>query len=260
MNGKYQVQIQRTESGFEISGVTINADTAEELTGLISGLSTIGIPVKFDGAKTETVTAVVRRLHVDSSGRETPVIDLYGSWRGDYGQWRFCGMYLNTPEDVREFEKKSGLMLVKLPVYDSQAPLKRIKGRAHKCEITCKPFGVLKTPDGQKEIDGVLRTEYRFAGYVDIQAGSENGNGGHTEGELKVTGVTAVKMVEKNGKPCVEAGGVTFWTREPFRQAGYSADEWNKPGTVYNLKDVPFTVFYTVNDKGFKTGVKVEAE
>lgn len=73
------------------------------------------------------------------------------------------------------------------------------------------------------------------------------------------TGVTEVKIVHQGDKKWVEAGDVRFWSRQAFRDAGYSADEWDQPG-IYSLKDVPFTVFWKANAKGFKEGVKVEAE
>lgn len=127
---------------------------------------------------------------------------------------------------------------------------------------------ILKMGDAVKnmqQLEAWLKKHYpdmfggATTGHQRASTGKQQNGDAPASGELKVTGVTAVKFVQKDDKKWLEAGGVTFWTREPFRQAGYSADEWNKPG-VYNLKEVPFTVIYTVNEKNFKTGVKVVAE
>lgn len=162
----YEAHIAKTDSGYEITGVTVHAQTAAELATLIAGLSAVGIAVKVNGIQNETITTVVRRVHVDDKGTETPLLDFYPDWRGNFGQYHFCGVYLNTPEDISQFEKHSGLKLQDIPIYESQGPMKRTKGRTHRCEIRCKmPFKATKSPTTQKEIDGKLEMQYKFAGY-----------------------------------------------------------------------------------------------
>lgn len=160
-------------AGFEIPQLIVYADTPEELAGALRGLTANGItpdkpdPSEMTGEKTETITCVVKRLHISKSNQETPVVDLYPSWQGEYGQFRFVGLYLNTPEQVAEFEAHSGLRLADMPVYESQAPLQRSASRRHKAETNCTPFVVRKLPDGVKEIDGKSQTVFKFAGYAE---------------------------------------------------------------------------------------------
>lgn len=169
-----------SKAGFELPQVIIRADTPEELAALLAGLAKNGItavppdPAELTGEKTETITCVMKRMHVAKDGRETPVVDLYPSWQGEYGQYRFVGLYLNTAEQITEFEQHSGLKLANMPEYESQAPLQRNANRRHKCEIACTPFGVRKLPDGVKEIDGKQQTVWKFAGYAET---GQSGNG-----------------------------------------------------------------------------------
>jgi hypothetical protein len=93
--------------------------------------------------------------------------------------------------------------------------------------------------------------------YSAPQAGNLNGTA-QAQGELKITGVKAVKVVHKGDKKWLDAGGVTFWSRQAFTDAGYDTETWTKPGVI-QLKEVPFTVVYTVKDN-FKNGVKVIPE
>ncbi len=97
------------------------------------------------GIKEETIVAVIRREHTGKDGLTVPVIDCYPAWKGDYGTYRFCGMYLNTTAHVEEFERRSGLRLHDMPIYDSQAPLTRTPGRRHRTEMMCRrPFVATK--------------------------------------------------------------------------------------------------------------------
>lgn len=127
---------------------------------LMSGFTTA--PVE---RKEELITTVVRREHVDDKGQVTPVIDMYPSWKGDYGQFRFVGVYLNTEEDIAQFEAHSGLKLDSIPLYQAQVPLQRKQARVSPVETRCKPFMALKRVTGEKEIDGVVQVLWKFAGY-----------------------------------------------------------------------------------------------
>ena len=65
------------------------------------------------------VKGIVRRLHIDKEGRETPIIDVYTG-----GKFRYMGVYLNSPEDVKAFEEAFGMRLEDVPVWlDGTVPL-----------------------------------------------------------------------------------------------------------------------------------------
>lgn len=132
-------------------------------------------------------------------------------------------------------------------------------------------FGVgrylLTLPDSVKD---VVSLEKYLAPFMQPPApansngtGSSNDDGSQitdgSEALQKIQHVTAVKIIQNKEKRWIDAGGVSFWTREPFTEAGYDTESWTTPGVI-QLKEVPFTVLYSVNDKGFKTGVKVIPE
>lgn len=180
-----------SNSGFEMPQLIVRAETAQELADTLHALKAAGItvappdPAEVTGEKTETITCVVKRMHVGKDNRETPVVDFYPSWQGEYGQYRFVGVYLNTPEQVAEFEQHSGLKLADMPLYDSQAPLQRSASRRNKAEIDCTPFTARKLPDGEKVIDGKPQIVWKFAGYAEAAAQpngthGSNGNGSST--------------------------------------------------------------------------------
>lgn len=160
-------------AGFELPQIIVRAETPEEAAALLAGLAKNGItatppdPAEVNGEKSETIVCVVKRIHISKSNQETAVVDFYPAWQGEYGQFRFVGVYLNTAEQIAEFEQRSGLKLADMPVYESQGPLQRNATRKHRCEIPCRPFVAQKIPDGVKEIDGKEQTVWKFAGYGD---------------------------------------------------------------------------------------------
>lgn len=164
-------------SGFELPQIVVRAETPEELATLLRGLATNGItatppdPSEVTGEKSETITVIVKRIHIGKNNQETPVIDLYPNWQGDYGQYRFVGVYLNTPDQITEFEQHAGVRVADLPVYESQAPLQRNAARRNRCEIACTPFLARKAPDGEKEIDGKVQQTYKFGGFAPLATG-----------------------------------------------------------------------------------------
>lgn len=74
-----------------------------------------------EGETKEKVTHLVRREKKNDDGSSTPLIDVYCG-----GNFRTLGVYLNTPDDVSEFEKIFG-GLNKFPVYDGDVPIERGK-------------------------------------------------------------------------------------------------------------------------------------
>lgn len=143
--------------------VTITEEVADLSAshGLIAATLRSGYTVEPVLRKQDTITTVMRRKHVDDNGHITPVIDMFG----ERAQFRFVGHYLNTPEDVAQFEAISGLILEQIPLYTSAQPLKRKLARADECEVRCAPFVAFKREDGIKNINGVEQMTYKFAGY-----------------------------------------------------------------------------------------------
>lgn len=116
--------------------------------------------------KTETIVTVVRRQHIDDKNVITPVIDMYPAWKGDYGQFRFAGVYLNTAADIEAFEGWSGLDLESIPLYAGEVPIQRKATRVSPYETACRPFVAHKQVSGEKVIDGVMQKVWKFAGYA----------------------------------------------------------------------------------------------
>ena len=74
------------------------------------------------GEKKDKVGYVLRRSVVNESG-ETPVIDVYVDHEAM--TWRTVKVYLNTPEQIAEFEHVSGLTLDSLPYYEGKDSVER---------------------------------------------------------------------------------------------------------------------------------------
>jgi len=148
--------------------VTLTADvlTMKDALAFSDAAAKSGFTLTPVERREELITTVVRREHVDDKGSVTPVIDMYPTWKGDYGQFRFTGVYLNTPDDIAQFEAHAGLRLTDIPLYDSEMPLKRKTVRMNPVETKCKPFMALKRAAGEKEIDGTLQVVWKFAGYA----------------------------------------------------------------------------------------------
>ncbi len=65
------------------------------------------------------VKGIVRRLHIDKEGCQTPLIDVYTG-----GKYRFMGVYLNKPEDVTAFERAFAMRLEDVPLWmDGTVPI-----------------------------------------------------------------------------------------------------------------------------------------
>lgn len=134
---------------------------AEEVERMLLGAGWLShAPDLAEGQKAEKVVAVMRR--VASNG--APVVDFYPEWNeaGTYGINRCGFMYLDKPEDVAEFEAQSGLKLMDIPLYESEAALKRKFGKTHPKQVAvATPFEIIKTPDGQHD-NGMPRYIYSY--------------------------------------------------------------------------------------------------
>lgn len=150
--------------GFPIS-LQRDVKDLREAMAFSAAAAKAGITTEPVERREETIVTVVRREHTDDKGRVTPVIDMYPAWKGDYGQFRFLGIYLNSEYDIQQFEARSGLTVDAIPLYNSQAPLQRKQARTHSHETPCKPFVALKRFKGMKDIDGKMQKEWEFIGY-----------------------------------------------------------------------------------------------
>lgn len=103
-----------------------------------------------------TVATVMRRVHVNEDGSETPVIDFYPAWTpGGYGKYKIAHEYLNHDWQVERFEKFSSIKLADLPLYNGQQALIRNPGRRDRAEVDLpQPFRlIVRTPPGLSEED-----------------------------------------------------------------------------------------------------------
>lgn len=207
-----------TPAGFKVSINVVGWRTAHEIDTILKEAGYVNqLPGVEAGENVETITTVVRREHVNGkTGEITPVIDCYPDWRGDYGQFRFVGIYLNSADEIREFEAQSGLKLENMPLYESQAPIQRNQARANRHEITCKPFRVKKAEDREKEVGGKMQMTYKFSGYLSpvnmpaVQPESKpaaNGGGNVPESVGKMSERGKSKSTPING-----SGGVLWFT------------------------------------------------
>jgi len=158
-----------TPAGFQV-GVTLHFDSLDALPSagdIDRKMQAAGYSVNVlglePGAEKEQIKTVIRRTQINKrDNSQTPIIDLYG----DKMQFRFTSIYLNTPDEVSEFEAQSGLDVNDLPEYDSTAPLDLENPRAQKYALLVKtPFVAVKMPNGEKEINGVMQMTYKFSGY-----------------------------------------------------------------------------------------------
>lgn len=158
-----------TEDGYQIS-LTLPASSVNDALKHMSDIRAAGLlpaPVEPPSTEeTETITTVVRREFVDAKGSAIPVIDCYPDWRGQYGQFSFTRIYLDTAADVAQFEAHAGVKLDALPVYDGQSPIMRKEARPHRCEVKVKAFVVCKKYSGDKEVDGKMQRVFKFSHYV----------------------------------------------------------------------------------------------
>lgn len=256
-----------TADGFQVS-LTLPAQSVADAMAHLDAVRAAGLltmmPDSIASEESEIITTVMRRTHVnEKSGEVTPVIDMYPDWRGDFGTYRFAGLYLNTADDIAEFEAQSGLKLADIPLYDGQTPLKRSQRQRHRCETPVKsPFLAFKSPVGEKEIDGKMQTVYRFSRYGTAPAAAQapapsapaprapepapQDDGWRVVGTVEEI---EVRKTAKGGRQIVahftaESGApasTTFYTREPFRQMGgvwaERAEGWTEP-KVYDVTDV----------------------
>ena len=109
------------------------------------------------GEKKDKVGYVLRRSVVNERG-ETPVIDVYVDHEAM--TWRTVKVYLNTPEQIADFEAVSGLKLDSLPYYEGKDSVERGDPKLGKYVIPVKNvfYAVAKAnPKHEEEQDAEKR-------------------------------------------------------------------------------------------------------
>lgn len=100
----------------ETAGIMLASVSAYLQAGWLANM-----PGLEEGETKEKITHLVRREKTNDDGSKTPLIDVYCG-----GNFRTLGVYLNTQDDIAEFEKCFG-PLAKFPVYDGDVPIERGK-------------------------------------------------------------------------------------------------------------------------------------
>lgn len=154
--------------------LTYDAKNIREALAFSAAAGQSGFTVEPVERREETIVTVVRREKMNDDGTITPVIDMYPAWKGEYGQYRFLGLYLNCDHDIAQFEAHSGLRLDDIPLYNSQGPLVRKPNRRHSHETTCRPFIARKRFKGEKMIDGKMQKQWDFVGYIPIAESADS--------------------------------------------------------------------------------------
>lgn len=107
-----------------------------KLTPLTGQAASTSAAPAADGSVIETKKAhtFIRRNQRNKNpkpgqGQTTPIIDIYPPYvrgaNGVYGVYPLCSVWLNSDEQIAEFEKATGLVLADLPLYASQTPAMR---------------------------------------------------------------------------------------------------------------------------------------
>lgn len=87
---------------------------------LLNAGFTVNLPGLLDGENFEQIGFAVRREKVNDDSTVTPIVDVYPV----NGSFRVLGLYLNTQDDVKNFEAATGLHIEAMPLYDG-SPIER---------------------------------------------------------------------------------------------------------------------------------------
>ena len=152
-----------SSDGFQVS-LTFAVTTATEAVARLAEVRAAGFlaaqPESADGER-QTIASVMR--HVSDSG--STVIAAYPAWQyeGKYGEYKFASLYMDSPEDIAQFEAQSGLKLNDIPVSDGLAGVRRKYGKSYPKEVFVKrSFDMISIPDGVYE-NGKPRYRYEYA-------------------------------------------------------------------------------------------------
>lgn len=159
-----------TPQGFQV-GITLTFESWDQIPPadlleamLLNTGYSVNVAGLEPGADKEAIMSVMR-LEAPKDG--TPKIYFYPEWKGggNYGKRYFGFLYLNTAEDIAQFEAQSGLKLDELPIFEGEKAPDRTHGNPpHKKEIAVKrSFEMVKVPTGETYETGMQKYEYRYA-------------------------------------------------------------------------------------------------
>jgi hypothetical protein len=107
-----------------------NPITPEMAAGMLASVGSLvsagwlpNLPNLEDGEQEHEIGAVLRCVQINDDESETPIIDLFPA--NERLKYKVLRVYLNTAEDVKAFEKTCGVNLADLPLYESNAGIKR---------------------------------------------------------------------------------------------------------------------------------------
>lgn len=114
------------------------------------------------GEEIEIMTHVSRRMHTSKKdGTVTPVIAFYHE--NTALNWKYDHIYMNTPEQIAEFEQVTGLTMVNIPEWEALSFLDRADAKADKYIIaTQSPVRVAVKEGTYKAQDGTTKTTMKI--------------------------------------------------------------------------------------------------
>jgi hypothetical protein len=192
-----------TADGFRVSltlDINADADTVQALLAKLDLVRAAGItpnaPGLEQGQEKEPIGAVMKRQK-PSDG--TPIIDFYPQWKGAFGKFKYASMYLDTADEIAEFEAQSGLKLNDIPLYDAQQPYQRTADKPHRCEIKVKrSFEIVREKVGEDD-RGHPRYKYSYYQPANVtQMPPRSGSDSVFASETGHWGAVAMSTLEEN--------------------------------------------------------------
>lgn len=156
-----------TPEGFRVY-VNVDLIPANELDALMKANGYLAHVV---GAKAgeiiEVMTHVSRRMHTNKKdGSITPVIAFYSE--NTALSWKYDHMYLNTPEQITEFEAVSGMQMMSIPEFEGDNFLERTAAKAAKYVMPLvKHIKVAAALKPYKILDGTTGETMKIQRFVD---------------------------------------------------------------------------------------------
>lgn len=190
----------------------------------------------------KTIAIAVRREKRNDDGSVSPVIDVYA----DRDQYRFTSIYLDTPDEITDFEAHAGVKLANMPLYESQSPLQRDLMHQHRVEVACKPFDAIRRENGEQNIGGVTRMTYRFDRYADSALLQKMA--GKPPAQDRTVERPAPQVTQPAHKPATDltvAGATAYHAGEILTVEYLTTETRNGTqwGTAYAMSDgIPFVI------------------
>lgn len=146
-------------------GAAVDAGAAFEAVRsyLRAGFLT-GDPSLQPGQVRERISQIVRRVKINDDDSETPLIDLYAE-NAKLIHKKFS-RYLNTTDEVREFEAATGITLAKTPLYNSKTAPSREDREFAKFAVTLPaPVEIILAPNPYYE-EGKMKPQHVWVSFA----------------------------------------------------------------------------------------------